>query len=179
MAGSNGRPKLGLTRDQVEVADSDPRWQQVFDELAVEIRSALAGLDARVEHVGSTSVAGLAAKPIIDIAIGVPRHFDIDHIIQRLEPLGYIYRRDEGDSGGQLFVVDEENRSGHRIAYIHVVTIDDPQWTRYLAFRNRLRADPQSRVEYERIKRQLAHAFPDDRVAYTAAKEAFIQSLLY
>ena len=178
MASIEGGPRLGLTRDQVEVADSDPRWQEVFDRLAAEIQSALVGLDAKVEHVGSTSVPGLAAKPIIDIAIGVPSPLDIDRMIQLLEPLGYIYRRDEGASGGQLFVVDQDNQPGHRIAYIHVVTTDDPQWTRYLAFRDRLRADPRTRAKYQQLKQQLAREFPNDRVAYTAAKEAFIRSLL-
>jgi GrpB-like predicted nucleotidyltransferase (UPF0157 family) len=162
----------------VEVADSDPRWQEVFDSLAAEIQSALADLDAKVEHVGSTSVPDLAAKPIIDIAIGVPSPLVLDRMIQLLEPLGCIYRRDEGASGGQLFVVDEDNRPGHRIAYIHVVTTDDPQWTRYLAVRDRLRADPRARAEYQQLKQQLAREFPNDRVAYTAAKESFIQSLL-
>jgi GrpB-like predicted nucleotidyltransferase (UPF0157 family) len=112
-------PKLGLTRDQVEVADSDSRWQLVFDVLAAELRTALADLDVAVEHVGSTAVPGLAAKPIIDIAVGVGGEVPIDRIIRILEPLGYIYRRDEGASGGHLFVVDEEAHPGHRIAYIH------------------------------------------------------------
>lgn len=178
VAHTDGEPHFGLTRDQVEVADSDPRWQLVFDRLAAELRSALADLDIMVEHVGSTSVPGLAAKPIIDIAVGVPGPIAIDRFIQLLEPLGYIYRRDEGASGGQLFVVDEDNRPGHRIAYIHVVTMDDPQWSRYLGFRDRLREDPDARAEYQHLKRQLAAEFPNDRVGYTAAKESFIEGLL-
>jgi GrpB-like predicted nucleotidyltransferase (UPF0157 family) len=123
-------PKLGLTRDQVEVADSDPRWQLVFNRLAAELRSALADLDVTVEHVGSTSVPGLAAKPIIDIGVGVHAPIAIERFIQPMEPLGYIYRRDEGTRGGHLFVADEDNRPGHRIAYVHIVTTDDPQWSR-------------------------------------------------
>jgi GrpB-like predicted nucleotidyltransferase (UPF0157 family) len=71
LAHIDGEPHLALTRDQVEVADSDPRWQPVFDRLAAQLRSALADLDVMVEHVDSTSVPGLAAKPIIDIAVGV------------------------------------------------------------------------------------------------------------
>ena len=178
MARTDGEPKLGLTRDQVEVADSDPRWQQVFERLAAELRSALAALPARVEHVGSTAVPGLAAKPVIDIAVGVLSPLVIKRVIQLLEPLGYIYRRDEGTRGGQLFVVDEDGRPGHRIGYIHVVATDDPQWTRYLAVRDRLRADPRARADYQQLKQQLARQFPHDRIAYTAGKETFIQDLL-
>lgn len=171
-------PKLGLTREQVEVADSDSRWQLVFDALAAELRTALADLDIVVEHVGSTSVPGLAAKPIIDIAVGVRGEIAIDRIIQILEPLGYIYRRDEGARGGQLFVVDQEDQPGHRIAYIHMVTTDDPQWARYLGFRDLLRGNPDARIEYEQLKRRLAAEFPDDRIGYTSAKQSFIENLL-
>jgi GrpB-like predicted nucleotidyltransferase (UPF0157 family) len=171
-------PRLGLTREQVEVADSDSRWQLVFEVLAAELRAALADLDVVVEHVGSTSVPGLAAKPIIDIAVGFRSGIAIDRIARILEPLGYIYRRDEGASGGQLFVVDEDGQPGHRIAYIHMVTTGDPQWARYLGFRDLLRASPDVRIEYEQLKRKLATEFPDDRIGYTSAKESFIESLL-
>jgi GrpB-like predicted nucleotidyltransferase (UPF0157 family) len=171
-------PRLGLTREQVEVADSDSRWQLVFEVLAAELRAALADLDVVVEHVGSTSVPGLAAKPIIDIAVGFRSGIAIDRIAQILEPLGYIYRRDEGASGGQLFVVDEDGQPGHRTAYIHMVTTGDPQWARYLGFRDLLRASPDVRIEYEQLKRKLATEFPDDRIGYTSAKESFIESLL-
>lgn len=171
-------PRLGLTRHQVEVAESDSRWRLVFDALAAELLSALADLDVVVEHVGSTSVPGLAAKPIIDVAVGIRGEIAIERIIQILDPLGYIYRRDEGASGGQLFVVDEEGQPGHRIAYIHVVTTEDPQWARYLRFRDLLRGNPDARIEYEQLKRRLAAEFPDDRVGYTTAKESFIKNLL-
>jgi GrpB-like predicted nucleotidyltransferase (UPF0157 family) len=150
----------------------------VFDALAAELRTALADLDVVVEHVGSTSVPGLAAKPIIDIAVGVRGEIAIDRIIQILQPLGYVYRRDEGASGGQLFVVDEEGQPGNRIAYIHVVTADDPQWARYLGFRDLLRENPDARIAYEQLKRRLAAEFPDDRIGYTNAKESFIENLL-
>jgi GrpB-like predicted nucleotidyltransferase (UPF0157 family) len=162
----------------VEVADSDPRWQLVFDRLAADIRSALASLDAIVEHVGSTSVPGLAAKPIIDIAIGLPGPIAIDRVIALLEPAGCIYRRDERAHGGQLFVIDEDGQPGRRIAFLHVVAVDDPQWSRYLAFRDLLRADPRARAEYQQLKRQLAAEFANDRVGYTSAKATFIESLL-
>lgn len=79
---------------------------------------------------------------------------------------------------GHLFVVDEQDQPGHRIAYIHVVSTDDPQWSRYLGFRDLLRENPDARVQYEQLKRRLASEFPNDRIGYTAAKESFIRSLL-
>ena len=171
-------PRLGLTHEQVEVAESDSRWRLVFDALAAQLRTALADLDVVVEHVGSTSVPGLAAKPIIDVAVGIRGEIAIERIIQVLGPLGYIYRRDEGASGGQLFVVDEDGQPGNRIAYVHVVTTADPQWARYLGFRDLLRGNPDARIEYEELKRRLAAEFPDDRIGYTSAKQSFIEHLL-
>ena len=84
---------LGLARKRVEIADSNPDWKAVFDQLALDLRSALADAPATVEHVGSTSVPGLAAKPIIDIAIGITGVINVDHVIDALERLGYAYRR--------------------------------------------------------------------------------------
>jgi GrpB-like predicted nucleotidyltransferase (UPF0157 family) len=121
-------------------------------------------------------VPGLAAKPIIDIAIGVQGEMRIDRIIRVLEPLGWIYRGDAADDGGHVFVFDD--RPDHRIAHLHVVSTDDPQWLRYLAFRDRLRRDPVARAEYDALKRRLANQFPEDRKAYTAAKESFIRHMV-
>jgi len=168
--------QLGLARGRVDVVGSDPGWQLAFDQIAAELHTGLTSLEVTVEHVGSTAVPGLAAKPIIDIAIGVDGDVEIEPVVRRLEPLGYIYRGDLGDEGGHLFVL--EDQPDHRVAHIHVVSTGDPQWSRYLAFRDRLRGDMQARTEYECLKRQLARRFPDNRGAYTAAKESFIQRLL-
>jgi GrpB-like predicted nucleotidyltransferase (UPF0157 family) len=171
-----GSGPIGLAIGKVTVTASNPDWPVVFDQLAAEIRVVLANIPAVIEHVGSTAVPGLAAKPIIDIAIGVKAHIEPSHLIEALSPLGYIYRRDDGDAGGQLFVLDGD-QPGHRIAYVHVVTTADPQWHRYLAVRDRLRQDPAAKAAYDRLKRDLAEQFPDDRAAYTRAKESFIRGL--
>lgn len=171
-----GSGPIGLAVGQVTVTASNPDWPAVFDQLAAEIRVALADIPAVIEHVGSTAVPGLAAKPIIDIAIGVEDHLELSRLIEALGPLGYIYRRDDGDAGGQLFVLDGD-QPGHRIAYVHIVTTTDPQWQRYLAVRDRLRQDPDARAAYDQLKRELAEQFPSDRGSYTDAKESFIRGL--
>jgi GrpB-like predicted nucleotidyltransferase (UPF0157 family) len=160
----------------VELVSSDPGWQSAFGQIAAELRTALAGTGAVIEHIGSTAVPGLAAKPIIDIAIGVHGDVGIDRIIRLLEPFGWIYRGDAGDEGGHLFALNDQ--PDHRIAHLHVVSTDDPQWTWYLAFRDRLREDAAARAAYEELKRQLADRFPQDRKAYTAAKESFVRRLV-
>ena len=176
MGGLAGHGRLGLTRGRVTIADSEPSWQSAFEQLAGQLRGVLASVRVSVEHVGSTAVPGLAAKPIIDIAIGIRGGVEIDHVMGAVEPLGYVYRGDAGREGGHLFVLDD--RPDHRIAHLHVVSTEDPQWLRYLAFRDVLRRDPLARADYENLKRQLALQFPEDREAYTAAKEPFIRGQL-
>ena len=115
---------------------------------------------------------GLLAKPILDLAVLRRRGTDV---IERLAALGYEFRGDAGDEGGLVFVLSD--RPLHRIAHVHVVSDGDPQWSRYLAVRDRLRADPAARAAYAELKLELAARFPRDRPAYTAGKDAFIASL--
>ncbi len=167
---------LGLTYGQVRLVDGDPGWPGAFERLAAELRSALGELAVAVEHVGSTAVPGLVAKPILDLAVGLAPAADPDHVILALERLGYEFRGDKGDTGGLLFVL--EDRPAHRIAHLHVVPHGDAQWCRYLAFRELLRTDPQARAAYADLKRNLADQYAGNRQAYTAAKDAFVAGLL-
>jgi GrpB-like predicted nucleotidyltransferase (UPF0157 family) len=171
-----GDSGLGVPYGQVRLADSDPAWPAAFQRLAVRLRAALGVLAIAIEHVGSTAVPGLAAKPILDIAIGLAPAADPDRAIAALQSLGYLFVGDKGDEGGLVLVL--EDRPAHRIAHLHVVGYGDAQWHRYLALRDRLRNDPTARVAYAQLKRGLAAKFAGDRPAYTAAKAAFIARLL-
>jgi GrpB-like predicted nucleotidyltransferase (UPF0157 family) len=170
-----GGAVLGLTYGKVRVVDGHPGWPGAFQGVAANLRLALGSLASAVEHVGSTAVPGLAAKPILDIAIGLAPGVDAARIIAILEPLGWIYRGDKGDAGLLLVL---EDRPAHRVAHAHVVRYCGTSWQRYLAFRDRLRSDPGARDAYAQLKRGLAELFADDRRAYTAAKDSFIAGLL-
>jgi GrpB-like predicted nucleotidyltransferase (UPF0157 family) len=166
---------LGLEYGQVRLVDGDPGWPGAFQRLAAELHLALGPLAVGVEHVGSTAVPGLAAKPILDVAVGLAPDADPDRVIALLAPLGWIFRGDKGDAG-LLFVL--EDRPAHRLAHVHVVGYGDARWQGYLAFRERLRTDPAARAAYAAFKRGLAERFAGDRRAYTAAKDSFIAELL-
>jgi GrpB-like predicted nucleotidyltransferase (UPF0157 family) len=166
---------LGLDYGKVQLCDSDPHWPDSFEWLAEGLRTALGVLAVAVEHVGSTSVPGLAAKPILDVAVGLAPQVGTEDVVSALETAGYIFRGDKGEHGGLLFVL--ENRPAHRVAHVHVVAHGDAQWCRWLSFRDLLRADPTIRAEYDKLKRELADRHRDDRQAYTAAKTAFIAGL--
>jgi GrpB-like predicted nucleotidyltransferase (UPF0157 family) len=163
---------LGLHVGEVELAESDPDWASAFARLAGAIARALPG--APVEHVGSTAVAGLRAKPIVDVAVGVQPPLHEQRLAARLASLGLECRG--ASDGGILFVL--EDRPEHRVAHVHVVVHGGGEWAGYLAFRDRLRRDPTARTAYEELKDALARRFPHDRRSYTSGKEAFIEQLL-
>src|SRR5687767_7802510 len=117
---------LGLLYGTVELAPYSPEWPRLFEIEARRLRKAFAHLDYEIEHVGSTAVPGLSAKPIIDIAIGVRGLEATEHVIKVLEELGYIYRGDGGaESGGHILVL--QSAPLIRTHHVHVVELTDPQ----------------------------------------------------
>jgi len=167
---------IGLKRHTVRIVDYDPAWAARYREEARVIRSALDALAVDVQHVGSTAVPGLMAKPILDIAVAVEALEAIPEVVRRLVATGYIDRGDAGRNGGYLLARESEPEV--RVVHTHLVCRDDDQWRNYLAFRDLLRSDPEIRSDYARLKRELAAQFPNDRRSYTAGKEAFIRSAL-
>ena len=167
---------IGLRRHTVRVVEHRPEWAALFAEAAEAIRQATAGLHLQIEHVGSTAVPGLPAKPILDITVAVRQRAEIAEVVRRLTPLGYMDRGDGGNEGGWLLV--KESAPEVRTIHLHIVEETDPQWRNYLAFRDRLRNDATLREQYAELKRRLGASFPNDRKAYTAAKHEFIRAVL-
>ncbi|MCM6774483.1 GrpB family protein [Nocardia sp. CDC159] len=168
--------QLGLAKGAVRVLESQPGWPKVFEQLASRLWPALGDLAVAIEHVGSTAVPDLPAKPIVDIAVGLAADTQLVDVITTLTPLGYEFRGDKHQDGGWLFVYS--TRPLYRVAHVHAVRHGDPQWRRYLMFRDRLRSDPAARRAYAQLKCQLAAQHADDRQAYTSAKNSLITKLL-
>src|SRR5262245_22075319 len=127
---------VGLDQGEVVVAPYHPGWPEAFATVAAMVRQALGDAAVAVAHVGSTAVPGLVAKPIIDVAVGMASGADVAAVIDALEEAGFLYRGDNGDDGGRLFVL--ETSPGHRVAHVHAVDHGDLRWQQYLAFRDRL-----------------------------------------
>jgi len=159
--------------DPVVIVDYDPRWPEMFAEAKARILEALDGLDVSVEHVGSTSVPLLAAKPIIDIMVVVPDAPIGKKTIAPLAVLGYEYRGELGIPGRLYFAKGGPPRTHHLHMYPH----GHPESLRLLLFRDYLRTNPNAAHEYAELKRALAKRFRDDREAYTEAKSTFIKSI--
>lgn len=162
---------LGLAYGTVNVVEHRPEWTQSGLRLAASVADALGSLATAVEHVGSTSVPGLAAKPIIDIAVRLTPDAAIDAVVDALTTAGFGYRGDKGEFGRHLFVA--ETRTEFRIAHLHVIPHGDPQFDRYLVVREALRSDPAARERYAAVKRDLARRHATDSWAYTLGKGAF------
>lgn len=167
---------IGLRRHTVQVVDHDPAWASFAADVCRRIREAGGDLIVDIQHVGSTAVPDLPAKPILDLAAAVTTLDVIPELIERLAASGYIYRGDGADRGGHLFVWESE--PGVRTIHLHIVTQDDIQWTNYIRFRDLLRRNPYLRAEYAELKHDLQARFPDDRESYTDAKRDFILGVL-
>ncbi|WP_245884662.1 GNAT family N-acetyltransferase [Glaciihabitans tibetensis] len=159
----------GTEKRLLELHDYDERWPAVFADHAHRIRDALAASDSDVEHIGSTSVPGLAAKPIIDIAVTVN---DLTAEGQYLDALGGVgYELRVREPGHRLM------RTPERDVHVHIYERGDQAVTEYLVFRDHLRADADDRALYEETKRRLLAKDWDDMNAYADAKTDVISEI--
>ncbi len=146
----------------------------IFHLLAAELLPHLPESVVAVEHVGSTAVPGLPAKPILDVAIGVRAEVDPSDVTSALERFGFLRRGDVvGPRLDRNFGLELDDRI--RSVNAHLVQYGAEEWYAYLAFRDRLRADPAARDEYAGTKLRLARDFPDDRTSYLEGKSEFVR----
>ena len=167
---------LGLDHDAVTLIAARDEWQAHGAKLAAQVSALLGDRVIAVEHVGSTAVPGLLAKPILDLAVGVAGEPEPNKVRDPLVTASWEYRGDAGSDGGLVFVL--EARPGHRVAHFHVVRHAGRQWQDYLSFRDRLRDDPLARSRYADAKQSLQAEFPANRTAYQAGKERTVQAIL-
>ncbi|GAA5121765.1 GrpB family protein [Alloalcanivorax gelatiniphagus] len=157
----------------VEVVEWSPAWAEQFDAVAAVLRGALAGVpSARVEHVGSTSVPGLAAKPVLDVDV-VVEAADVPAAIAALESVGYVHRGDLGVAGREAFHAPDGPRR-----HVYVCTAGTANVRNHLAVRDVLRTHPDLREAYAAVKRALAADPGMDIDTYIAGKSAVLQQVL-
>src|SRR6266550_7246463 len=165
--------------DEVEIVNYDPRWPLLFNEEAKQLRAILdPSLIVGLEHFGSTAIAGLAAKPIIDILIAVRSLAAAQaSFVEALRTLDYVYWADNPKKDRMFFVKGIPPFGSRRSHHVHVTEPDAEMWQR-LAFRDYLRAHPEEAGTYERLKRRLAAEHQTDREAYAEAKYAYVESVM-
>jgi len=171
--------QTGAVADEIEIADYDPRWPRLFQTEAARLTALLpAGLIMRIEHIGSTAVPGLAAKPVIDLMALVASLAEARAVaVEPLEADGYAYWADNPNPERMLFVRGLPPSAPRRTHHLHL-TESPAILARHLAFRDALRADREQADRYGRLKLDLAVAHAQDREAYTRAKAAHIEAVL-
>lgn len=158
----------------MEIADYDPLWPETFAGLRNQVAGVLGPLAQRIEHVGSTAIPGLPAKPIIDIDVVIADPAGLPEVITRLATLGYQHQGDLGITGREAFTSPAATPAHH----LYVCTADSPELARHLAFRDYLRAHPGPTRAYAQLKRSLAEQFHTDRDAYSYGKTTFVEQTL-
>lgn len=158
----------------ITVVDYDHAWPVVFETLRARLTVALGDVAAAIEHVGSTAVPGLAAKPVIDIDVVVRSPFDVPPAIARLEAMGYQHRGSLGIEGREAF----RQPGGLPPHHLYVCVAGNLALTNHLAVRDFLRASPDRAAEYGVLKKQLAAAAPQDGEGYTSGKTRFLLDVL-
>ncbi|MFC7204386.1 GrpB family protein [Haloferax namakaokahaiae] len=168
-------PALGLARGTVELVSYDPRWRDAYDREVARLDPRIDEYVLGFEHVGSTSIPGLAAKPILDILALVSDLGETDALARELEELGYEERPNDEVPDRRFFARGPESRRTH---YLSVTERGSECHRDQVAFRDALRADSDRRDEYESLKRALESSHRENRSAYTSAKSSFVQSVI-
>jgi len=158
----------------IVVVEYDSQWPILYEQLRSLIWPAIADVAESMEHVGSTSVPGLSAKPIIDVTIIAADHDRLQQVIQRMAAIGYHHRGDLGVSGREVFSIPTGSPYCHLYAGVRsAIAIQN-----HLVLRDRLRANRDLAAAYSRLKKELALRFSNDIDSYIAGKTDFVLSVL-
>lgn len=166
---------IGLKRGTVGLVGYDPIWPQLFYEERQRLIQECGSVLLDVEHIGSTAVPGLAAKPLIDMIASVKSLDDYKALIEPLERLGYEYMPERIFSDRVFFPKGPRDNRTHHLS---IVVQGSDGWTLPIAFRDYLRSDVGVRKEYQALKYLLASRYPNDRSTYTGGKSDFIRTVL-
>lgn len=166
---------MGLKRTEVALCEPTTEWKEEFEKQKAVLTRIFKEDLVDIQHVGSTAIPGLKAKPIVDIAVAVNNLEDVLKYVDELAKEGYEFRGNAGVEGRYFFAKgDSENRTH----YLHTEQINSSNWETHIFFRDYLIEHPELIKEYEDLKVELAKKYPDERPKYTAGKNEFITGVL-
>lgn len=165
---------MGLKVGTVRLEDYNPEWKNSFEVEKNNLINIFKEIALKIEHVGSTSIEGLSAKPIIDMMVIIKRFSDFENVRSYFEKEPYSIKLDSPEDEILIRKGDESNRTH----FIHVVELGSDRQINTLLFRDYLRENKDTLLEYEMLKKELAIKYADDRKMYTASKNDFIQGIL-
>lgn len=165
---------MGLDKNKVILEKHNDKWAEMFQAEAKELRKIFGDLALSIEHVGSTSIPGIMAKPLVDIQVGLRQLSDFEKVRAKFEKEPYSVKPDPSPDEQLVRKGPEESR----FFLIHVCAVDSDRFKNTLLFRDYMRSHPDKAREYEELKKTLAAKYPDNRPMYTASKNDFIQAVL-
>lgn len=179
-SGAMGASPLGLKRGTVKVIPYNPLWAGLFEEERRALKAIFGDRFLAIEHVGSTAVPGLPAKPIIDINVAITSLTDAQDFIEKLPELGYQYFPKRSYPVPEyayrhFFAKGPESSRTH---YLKLIELDDKEWEDSIFFRDYLRTSKETRDRYGVLKERLAEKYASDRASYTESKDEFIRDVL-
>jgi len=166
---------IGLKRGVVELRTHNPQWEELFKQEKELISSVIADFLVDIQHIGSTAIPNIVAKPIIDIAVAIDSLDNIEKIIPPLKNIGFIYRGEQGIPDRHMFVKGGEN---YRTHHLHVMQKDHYEWDKHILFRDFLKKHSNDAKQYSELKKLLFIRFGNDREKYTDSKSEFIQNII-
>jgi len=170
------KPNLGLQRGIVRLESHNPKWEKLFETEKSALKEVLGDNFISAEHVGSTAIPNLKAKPILDLMLAIPDLDNWEWIKEPLSKLGYEFRRDfRKEQGHILFVKGPEENRTH---YLKITELNSDFWTELIFFRDYLINNPPYRAEYQKLKENLFDTHASNRELYTKGKEEFIWKIL-
>lgn len=167
---------LGLKRETVQLEPHDKQWEEIAVQTIKTLKLILGDDAVDIQHIGSTAIPAIKAKPIIDIAVGVT---DFDRVMSHNEQLqqeGIFYRG--SDLECQLLYVMGDMENNIRTHHIHVMKWNGTEWKNYIHFRDYLNANEKVALQYQKVKEELQSKYSTDRVAYTNGKRNMIYNIL-
>jgi GrpB-like predicted nucleotidyltransferase (UPF0157 family) len=161
---------------RVHIDDYDARWPELYREEALLIATAIGDDLIAIEHVGSTAVPEMPAKPIIDILAALTTWARFDDVVTNLRELGYVYTAESeaDDPNRRVFRKGPTDMSLLRTHHLHITDPESLYWRRIIAFRDQLRSDPADAATYVQLKKELVAEFALDSRSYTAGKQEFV-----
>jgi GrpB-like predicted nucleotidyltransferase (UPF0157 family) len=164
---------LGLKRGTVALVSHNEAWHRFFEEEKERLLDAIGDSTLAVEHIGSTAICGIAAKPILDIMVGTPEFLPELPFVSDLEAIGYEYKGENGVPKRHFF-----GKGILRTVHLNVVRFGGDFWLSHIAFRDYLKNNFEAAREYGLLKLSLAKRFANDRESYTNGKLAFVEKIL-
>lgn len=164
---------LGLSNEILQFSPYNPLWEKLFEEEKKQLQSIIGNEILDLQHIGSTSIPGIIAKPILDIGIAVNSFEAAVICIKPLETIGYTYKGESGIPRRHWFAKGELTTH-----HVHILEVHSPNWKNNLIFRDYLRQNSEIAKQYAELKIQLLQQFNGDRDAYQAGKKPFIDRIL-